>query len=229
MLPLTQNAKDKICIYGIEEKEVEAGLDYGIYSRSINKLLHRLPANAIAAFHMQGEPAYNTGATAHSVGQMALKLPHVKFILNHMGDFAIKGMKPSNYYYPGLYSAFTHKYAYSRACIGACVEYSNLSHNIWLETSILIKHKLEFVKQARYWCLGSDYPFMRKDDFFKQQEQILVKSMSQEALDKSYADTLHWLSADWKDLIKEHIAVMGYKDNMEAFEYPSVSKGDIKL
>ena len=31
MLPLTQNAKDKICIYGIEEKEVEAGLDEIIF------------------------------------------------------------------------------------------------------------------------------------------------------------------------------------------------------
>ncbi|MFZ4525381.1 MAG: hypothetical protein ACOYOE_07505 [Chlorobium sp.] len=31
MLPLTQHAKDKICIYGIEENEVEAGLDQVIF------------------------------------------------------------------------------------------------------------------------------------------------------------------------------------------------------
>lgn len=199
----------------------ESGLNYGAYSRQINRLLKRLPENAIVAFHLQGDPINNSGSIPMMVGKFAQQFPHLKFIMNHAGDYGpeSQGGKNTKLIYvkdDGSYMLFpAFRHAHSRATIKACIEYAHALHNIWIDSSCFMCHKAELLKETEKWCVGSDFPFMNKPDLFLSEERKFLKIVGPDAITRAYTNTLHWLETDWQQLYSDHVDKLKLDDNIE--------------
>jgi len=190
---------------------VDSGFDYGSQSRALNKILNQLPDDSIVSMHLQGDPIFNSASIPQTVATYAYKYPHLKFIMNHCGDYGQGGLsnKPSKYLTvdkqgnDNLFPAF--RYAHHHALIQAAITYANLSHNIYLDSSVLTPTKLELLESCDRWGLGSDYPFQKKSDLFIKEEKKAVSKLGATRIEKMYKDTLHWLTTPCATLLQEKI------------------------
>jgi hypothetical protein len=208
---------------------IESGLDYGVYSHTINKILKQLPENAVVSMHVQGDPIMNSGSTPMMVARYAHKFPKLKFILNHMGDFGPESQSGKNkkLIYTNkqgemnLYPPF--RYAHSLALISSAILYANNMHNIWLDTSCYLPQKADLIysMKCNKWCIGSDYPFIKTTKAFEKEEskfksQLLKNGMYPRSVNSmiqtSYENTLDWLTSSWEVLHQNHVSDLGLDD-----------------
>lgn len=198
--------------------EIDSGLDYGSESSKIHKWLKQLPENYIVSMHMQGDPINNSASIPMTVGMYAYKYPHLKFIMNHMGDYGQGGLsnKPKNYVTKtkdgdtNLFPAF--RYAHSRALCKAAVEYANVQHNIILDTSVYIPNKSEMLQNCYRWAIGSDYPFCKKDYLFLDEEKKFIRDMGEDTVAQMHKNAAWFFEAKHTELIIKNIELNSFSD-----------------
>ena len=200
----------------MRDGEAKSGLDYGRGdSRQISKWLKMMPVNSICSMHMQGDPIQNSASMPYTVGMFAYKHPTLKFIINHAGDFGQGGFsnKPKSYvtvtkkkeikFFPA------YRYAHSQGLVSTSVFLANSLHNVLIDTSVHTLFKGKAMKSCKRWAIGSDYPFQIKENakatskLFLCEEKKFVNSLNQEIVDQCHRNAYKWLTADYKDLIKE--------------------------
>ncbi|NBU98196.1 MAG: hypothetical protein EBS19_08305 [Spirochaetia bacterium] len=167
---------------------------------------------------MQGDPINNSASIPMTVGMYAYKYPHLKFIMNHMGDYGQGGLsnRPKNYVTvtkdgeTNLFPAF--RYAHSRALCKAAVEYANIQHNIILDTSVYIPNKSEVLQGCHRWAIGSDYPFCKKDYLFLDEEKKFIRDMGADAVKKMHENTKWFFESEYQELINRNIELNKFND-----------------
>lgn len=185
-------------------------------SAQLTKWLNQMPENSICSMHMQGDPIQGSSSMPYTVGMFAFKNPHLKFIINHCGDFGQGGLsnKPKNYvtknksdgndnYFPA------YRHAHSKGLILSAVQLANDLHNVMLDTSVHTPFKGEMMRDCKRWAVGSDYPFQVKDtskssNLFTAQYNKFVKDCGQDVVEAAQHTAYRWLTADWKELRDEH-------------------------
>lgn len=196
---------------------VDSGFDYGKDSNMLHKWLKQLPENAIVSMHLQGDPINNSASIPQSVAMYAYKYPKLKFIMNHCGDYGQGGLsnRPKHYITqskagPTIFPAF--RYAHSRALLLAAIEYTNIQHNIILESSVYIPNKSELLQNCKCWCIGSDYPFTMSQNLFINEEKKFIKDTSEEYVQSVHNNTAKFFSSTWQELVKDNIKFNSFKD-----------------
>lgn len=148
---------------------VTYGMDYG--HKTVQKFLTTLPDNSLVYMHVQGAKTLVHSSSPRAVFRLSQLFPNLKFIMGHAGDYGAGTYKPSiasinctqdQSKWSDEYSTFnmaitTH--AASVTNIMAAVQYANLTHNIFLDTSRFVKHKAKILENSNKWAIGSDYPF----------------------------------------------------------------------
>lgn len=149
--------------------EVTYGLDYS--HRVIPKLLTKLPKGSLVYMHVQGAKTLTHVSSPRSVFKLTQLFPNLKFIMGHAGDYGAGTYKPSlalinctsnQENWTDEYSTFNmaiSTHAASVTNIMAAVQYANLTHNLFLDTSRFVKHKAKLLEGSNRWAIGSDYPF----------------------------------------------------------------------
>jgi len=197
---------------------VDSGLDYGGESGKIHKWLKQLPENSIVSMHMQGDPINNSASIPMTVGMYAYKYPHLKFIMNHMGDYGQGGLsnRPKNYVTitkdgdTNLFPAF--RYAHSRALCKAAAEYANIQHNIILDTSVYIPNKSEVLKDCYRWAIGSDYPFGKKEYLFLDEEKKFIRDLGEKTVEQMHLNARWFFESNYTELISKNIKLNNFSD-----------------
>lgn len=153
--------------------EIQSGLDYS-NMRLISKVLDRLPEKAVVSMHVQGSSSFGNTSHAHAIAKLALKYRHLRFIINHAGDYAIMGYKPSAAaILEGKESVLSH--LGSLSCIQAAINVCDLLPNVFMDASIMMNHKYALLKNSSKWVLGSDIPYSGEKVYSLDTQQKVCK------------------------------------------------------
>jgi hypothetical protein len=117
---------------------VESGMDYN-QDKIVRKVLDQLPKNAIVSMHTQGTSKPDNTASPMMITVLATKYTHLKFIMNHTGDYGP--------------SATIAKPSEERIINGQGMP------NLLRHVSHRMIVKAELARGYDQWCAGSDYPF----------------------------------------------------------------------
>lgn len=188
---------------------VESGLDY-YNDKIVRQILEQLPENSIASFHTQGTPTPNKAySTPLTVATLASKFPHLKFIINHCGDYGVTNAKPSYIkdFKTGVYTGYMDtmvSYTQSRAAFHAAAEFANHMHNVFLDSSNYVKQKAEILAMTDKWTIGTDIPFGAEAIYsHTNEEKKFAKLLGQKAVEDSYAAAVHFFETDHEQLLDE--------------------------
>lgn len=172
------------------KNKIQSGIDYGSQSRIIRKhILDVLPDNCIISWHLQGDPICNSGSTPMHIARLAGYYPHIKFILNHCGDYGQGkfSTKPKELITEKYQMQPTFRYAHSQVLIQSCITYAMHLPNCWIDSSIYIPNK-NLLYNSNSWCIGSDYPFGEE---FNTEYQKFKKQLGTQVDNQMYS-TLNW-------------------------------------
>lgn len=187
-------------------RDGRVGLDYSDES-FIGGILRTLPENSICSFHTQGTTSLENKSNPFAIGRYASRFPHLKFIINHSGDYgpAMTSAKPSTIIQKNSNNCdLMLRHCISRALISSSIELSRFFHNIFLDTSNFTYHKGELLSNFDKWCIGTDIPFGDKKFYsYKNELNNFLKFMPIETFYRAQEKTKEFLFSDWKDLLKE--------------------------
>ena len=184
------------------------GIDYADMKK-MRKILDQLPENAVVSMHTQGSPSPTNTSTPLTMANHAAKYPHLKFIVNHAGDYGTRmgTAKPgAKRMVEDTKSAMVNylRHVQSRGVIANAVELANWFHNMFLDSSNFIHHKADILNNCDQWCIGTDIPFA--DPIYYDYDKELsdyLKFIPQELIDKTYVNTLHYMNTDVNVLLQE--------------------------
>jgi len=93
---------------------VESGLHYAKNTKYIRRWLQRLPTDSLAAFHLQGDSAWQPFSRPEHVARYALAFPNLKFIMCHSGDYCQAGLsaRPIVYVNPNVKECYFPVFRY---------------------------------------------------------------------------------------------------------------------
>lgn len=197
--------------------KVTSGFCYGKGDRDLlNKWLRSMPKNSICSLHTQGDPIDNSASIPTTIGKYAYKYKHVKFILNHCGDFGQGGFsnKPKKYITinkQGEVDLFpAYRYAHSMGLIDTAVHMANTLHNVLLDTSVYTPYKGIAMGRCKRWAIGSDYPFQVKEEhkhnstLMLKEEKKFIKDLGEDRVSQCHNDAYYWLTTNVDQLMKEN-------------------------
>ena len=141
-------------------KEVWAGCDYN--DPYIQKIFKQLPKNSIISAHTQGTSNIKNVATPLWFTSMSTKYPHLKFIMNHGGDYgpALQTARPSDKSRDKKnYIALLNRHINHRSIVKQGLEIAEGHHNVFIDSSCYSVIKGLYYMDYTQWCVGSDFPF----------------------------------------------------------------------
>ena len=143
--------------------EIMSGLDYH-KDKIVKKVLSKLPKNAVASFHTQGTSKPDNTASPMMIAVLAKNFPHVKFMMNHGGDYgpSSTAAKPSaKRILDGTGAGNLLRHISHRMIVKSALECAEFTHNIFIDFSCFTVAKGTAVAEGGYrqWCVGSDFPF----------------------------------------------------------------------
>lgn len=218
---------------GKNKNAVEGALSYGMsYDDEwyLQKVLNKLPAGSLVYMHSQGTPDPKNRASPKHLLALATKYCNLKFIMGHSGNYGGMGAaRPGNRDVPvdvqegnSVFKTAIRGYVASIASFNESVTYANYVHNLFLDSSCFTKEKGLALKNTEKWAIGSDYPFGSNSlvgdgnftsDHFKKRSFIwnydaqhdhFVRTMGQEAVDRSHTNAIKYIETPIEELAKAH-------------------------
>lgn len=192
--------------------EIQNGLDYG-NNRLMGKVLKRLPTNAIVSCHLQGTASpYNTSRPM-SLGNLACKYPHLKFIMNHAGDYGPRAFtgRPSSIIDKQGRSGPLLSHLKHRESIASAVSIAEVCHNVFLDGSNFTIDKAKILSGTPRWCVGTDIPFADPQYYnFDKEEADWIKWAGDRSVKNGYRHALNFMEKDIEHLLKVQQRYYGF-------------------
>jgi len=137
-----------------------AGCDYN--DPYVQKIFKQLPKNSIVSAHTQGTANTKNIATPLWFATMSTKYPHLKFIMNHGGDYgpALQVSRPSDKQrHKDNYVQLLNRHTNHKAIVLQGIELAEGLHNVFVDSSCYSVIKGLYYRDYTQWCVGSDFPF----------------------------------------------------------------------
>lgn len=201
------------------------GLQYASEAKLIQKILDKLPPNAVINFHLQGSASLFNQANARSLYKFALANPMLKFIISHAGCYGKGSFAPVPKYFPPTtakdmskeqkyHNSMLMMNHFSTLCVEDAVFVAEALENTWLNTAVFYPVKREPLKKTRRWGIGSDYPFCAgtptnwEQHSYDTQVSLARNYFGEQAERESHQLTLDWFNKDLSKAIdKQWIAM----------------------
>lgn len=183
---------------------VESGLDYNT-DKIVRKILDQLPKNAIVSMHTQGTSKPDNTASPMMMTVLATKYTHLKFIMNHTGDYGPSATiaKPSEERIlngQGMSNLLRH--VSHRMIIRSGLEACQWYHNIFGDMSCVTPIKAALAREYDQWAAGSDYPFSEGFDINYTNEVKGFEKYCKVPDDNA----VHYFETDVDQLLQERLA-----------------------
>ena len=205
------------------------GMDYS--DKYIKDILNTLPNEALVYMHTQGWPSVHNRARPEHLFMLATHFNNLKFIMGHSGMYggiqtALPGLKEITTHIPkefNIHQRSIRTWGDTVARFTESVWYSNILHNLFLDSSCYTPDKAIAYKKCDRWTIGSDYPFGKNkprnsegngedahyslDDFskayvwnFDKQYEKFVKVLGKEKVDQSFTNALDYINTPIEEL-----------------------------
>lgn len=134
----------------------QTGFDYSD-TKTIARVLDRLPEHSIVSMHTQGTASLNNTSTPLAIAHLAVKYPELRFIINHAGDYGATGYRPS----PDKLKRMDNVLPFiaSLSLVRQAMEVCDALPNVFLDTSVIFLQKASILTESTRWVIGSDIPY----------------------------------------------------------------------
>lgn len=196
--------------------EVQSGMCYN-KDKIVRKVLDQLPKNAIVSMHTQGTSKPDNTSRPMMLTVLATKYTHLKFIINHTGDYGPSATiaKPSvKRILNGEGMSNLLRHVSHRMIIRGGLEATQWYHNLFGDMSCCTPVKAYMAKDYDQWCAGSDYPFSENFDINYTNE----RKMFEKCTDIPDDNAVHFFETDIDQLMTERLEWhQEYFDNQKEF------------
>jgi hypothetical protein len=205
-----------------KEEKRSFGLDYA--DKYVKEILKGLPDGSLVYMHSQGWPSIDNRARPEHLFMLATEFFNLKFVMGHAGGYGgMTAALPGDNEIPTVHTPSweVHKTSirnYGDAVVqfNASVLYSNLVHNLFLDSSCYTPDKAIALTYSNKWCVGSDFPFgankprnsqgndegnhFTEEDFkrsyvwnFEKQERVFANAMGIEKVREGYQNAFDYI------------------------------------
>ena len=224
------------------KKGDKGSLSYGLHysDKYVKDILERLPTNSLVYMHTQGWPSPDNRARPEHLFMLATEFNNLKFIMGHSGMYggiqtALPGLKdiptdrPKGF---NVHQRSIRTWGDSVVRFKTSVIYSNLVHNLFLDSSCYTPDKALAYKGCDRWTIGSDYPFgknkprnsegndegshFNEEDFtkayvwnFDKQYEKFVKVLGKEKVEQSFTNAIDYIETPIEELVERQYSRLG--------------------
>lgn len=219
----------KYCWKSKGKKGDRGSLSYGLHysDKYVKDILETLPKNSLVYMHTQGWPSPDNRARPEHLFMLATEFNNLKFIMGHSGMYggiqsALPGLKEIPSYRPKGFNVHQRSIRTWGDCVvrfNTSVIYSNLIHNLFLDSSCYTPDKALAYMSCDRWCIGSDYPF-GKNKPRNSEGNVEDSHYTREDFEKAYAWNFNKQYDKFSKVLGEERVQQGFNNAHDYIETP---------